>query len=69
MLGATSVIAPVPVPPAHGWWDLLVMLGLTLMLLPISIINHRRIMKAEGLLLLLCYVAYIGWAVAREMMN
>jgi len=74
VLGATAVIAPVPVPVEptllgldRGWCDLLVMLALTLLLLPIASTGQRRIRRWEGVFLLLCYVAYISFSVLREL--
>ena len=73
VLGATSVFAWVPVPAdtaplglASGWWDLGIMTGLTLLLWPLAVTDDQRILKREGLLLLLCYVAWLGWGVWRE---
>jgi len=73
VLGATAVVAPVPVPVeptllgvGRGWWDLLVMLALTLLLLPIASTGQRHIRRWEGAFLLLCYVAYISFSVLRE---
>jgi cation:H+ antiporter len=73
VLGVTAVFAPVSVPAGDsvlgltgGWWDLLVMVALTLMLIPIVLTNQRRILKGEGLLLLACYAAYMVFRVVRE---
>ncbi len=73
VLGLTAVCAPVPVPADpplagldRGWWDLFVMLGLTVMMLPIAYSNKRRITKPQGAFLLICYIAYLAFSVARE---
>ena len=66
VLGVTSVVAPIPLPAERGWWDLLFMLALTLALLPIAISHQRRIMRWEGMCLLIAYVVYMGWSVVRE---
>jgi cation:H+ antiporter len=74
VLGATSAIAPVPVPDepgwfglTRGWWDLFVMLGLTIVLVPFAIKADRRIVKAEGVFLLVCYFGYMLLCVIREL--
>jgi cation:H+ antiporter len=74
VLGATAVVAPVPVPaePAllgieRGWADLLVMLALTMLLLPIVATSDRRIRRWEGAFLLVIYASYIGLSAAREL--
>lgn len=66
VLGATCVFSNVPVPPDRGWLDLAVMLALTLALLPISMTNQNRIMKWEGVFLLVCYFSYMTFSVLRE---
>ncbi len=73
VLGATAAVAPVAVPAdveflslGRGWWDLFVMLGLTLVLLPIAMTNQRRIMKMEGVFFLVCYFGYMTLSVTRE---
>jgi len=73
VLGVTSTIAPIPLPAdsttlgfAAGWWDLGAMLLLTLVLWPLCVTHDRRIVKREGLFLLLCYGAYVAWTVLRE---
>lgn len=66
VLGATSVVAPIPLPADRGWWDLLFMLALTLALLPIALSHQRRIMRWEGMCLITAYVVYMGWSVVRE---
>ncbi len=65
VLGATTIVAPVPLPTPWGVWDLLIMLGFTVILLPITR-SDRKISRREGLLLLLCYVGYLAFTVLRE---
>jgi cation:H+ antiporter len=74
VLGATATVAPVPVPvkPSllgieRGWGDLLVMLGLTVILLPMAATSRQHIRRWEGAFLLLCYLAYLGLSVVREL--
>jgi len=64
VLGTTTVIAPVPVPP-FGGFDMAVMLLLTLALLPIAITHRSRITRFEGIGLLVVYVSYMTWTVVR----
>ncbi|MBT8487060.1 MAG: calcium/sodium antiporter [Phycisphaerales bacterium] len=65
VLGATSVVADVPVPQPWGWWDLGVMLGVTLLLLPMAMTNQRRITRPEGIVLVACYAGYMIFTVVR----
>ncbi|UCD76244.1 MAG: hypothetical protein JSV91_04835 [Phycisphaerales bacterium] len=66
VLGATCLFGDVPVPAPWGWWDLGMMMFLTLILLPIATTNQRRIMKLEGGFLHLCYFGYMTFSVLRE---
>lgn len=65
VLGFTAVVAPVAVPDRHGWQDLTVMLGITIVLALMSL-TGRKIVRWEGAVLLGMYLAYIGWGVCRE---
>lgn len=69
VMGATAVVRPVPVPLPWGWWDLGVMIALTIILVPIVSLYHKKINRFEGALLLLCYVLYIAFSVVRETHN
>jgi len=60
MLGTTSVIATVPL-PVGGTLILLAVLGFTLLLFPLSISFDWTITRPEGLLLLVLYLAFMGW--------
>ena len=73
VLGTTSAIAPVPLPAevsvlglASGWWDLLAMTGLTLLLWPFAATHRHRILKWEGFLLLAAYAGWLAWSILRE---
>ncbi len=66
VLGATSLVTPVEVPPQRGWFDLAFMAGVTLLLLPLGISGKRRIDRWEGLLLLACYAVYISLGVVLD---
>lgn len=65
ILGLSASIRPLDV-PRGGAADLLVMTGFSLVLLPLAITHRRRIVRSEGLLLLIGYVAYAAWRMANE---
>jgi cation:H+ antiporter len=60
VLGATASIHSVPV-PVGGYADMMMMLALSVVLLPFSISGKHRITRIEGGILLVAYVAFIGW--------
>ena len=67
VLGLPAMIRPGPIPPEVLTRDLPVMCALTLLLIPA--LAHRRgrsgrIGRAEGLLLVSCFIAYEGWLFA-----
>ena len=59
VLGITSVVSPLARGNV-GWVSLSVLLGVTLLVLPM-LHSRRRLSKGEGAVLLACYVAYLGW--------
>jgi cation:H+ antiporter len=63
VLGTAAVIATVPL-PVGGTFILLAVLGFTLLLFPLSITFDWTITRAEGLLLLVLYLAFMGWQLA-----
>jgi cation:H+ antiporter len=67
VLGATTIVAPVPVPAGRGVWDLVIMLGLTALLWPLAVTHNRRLVRIEGAVLLGVYIAYIGFSVFWEL--
>lgn len=67
VLGLTSVVSPVPVPAAWGWWDLAAMMAMTLLLVPIVLLRRHRITRAEGIALLTLYLGYMAFGVVREL--
>lgn len=69
VLGATCLFGDVPVPSPWGWWDLGMMLFLTLILLPMALTSRHRITKPEGGFLLVCYFGYITFGVLREYLH
>lgn len=60
--GGVSVISPIAVPAEIARFDIWVMLGASLLLLPLMISDHR-ISRREGLLLLALYAGYLGWQI------
>ncbi|MCZ6836194.1 MAG: calcium/sodium antiporter [Planctomycetota bacterium] len=66
VLGITSLIAPVPLQPHWGIYDLFAMLLLTLVLFPIALSNQNKITRIEGIMLFLTYLAYLAFSFLRE---
>jgi len=60
VLGVTSIVRPVPVPPG-GHTDLLVVAGLSLVLFAVSVSYRREIVRTEACLLLAVYLGYLSW--------
>ena len=60
ILGVTSLIVPIPVAPMLLRFDMPIMLGFSLLFLPLSM-PRRRVSRRSGSVLLLLYVVYIGW--------
>ena len=65
VLGTTTVISPVTVPANGGLFDLLIMGGLTILLLPLAL-TGRRITGLEGGVLVLAWAAAIIFSIVRE---
>ena len=59
VLGTTATIRPIPV-PAGGFGDLTVLSGVSVLLWVICGTRERKIIRAEGALLLTVYVAYLS---------
>ncbi len=68
VLGATAVAGDVPL-PTHGWWDLAVMMGITLALVPLVATNGRQVLRWQSGLLLATWVAAMTWSVLREVLG
>ncbi len=66
VLGATATIADVPV-PEWGWFDLTMMIVITMVLLLFAKTHHHSITRWEGVVLVVLYVGYIAFGVAREL--
>jgi cation:H+ antiporter len=65
VMGLTATVKPVPLPPG-GWIDIGVMLGLSVVLLPLAFVR-LRINRVESILLLTVYGGYIGFQVWRAL--
>ncbi len=63
ILGTSSTVMPVRV-PTGGLLDLVILLGISVILLPLSVTHQRRIVRSEGLFLLLCWCGYTYWRVS-----
>lgn len=64
ILGAASLVAPLPFEPSMRTVDIWILLGASLVLMPI-IVTGWRISRREGAVLFGCYVAYIASIVWR----
>lgn len=60
ILGVSSSVRAVPV-PSGGWFDLLWMAGLSAILVPMVLTSDKRILRREGVGLLMGYAVYVGW--------
>lgn len=58
VLGLTAIVAPVPISPQILALDLWIMLGVSVLLLPV-LITGWRISRGEGVVFLFAYAAYI----------
>jgi cation:H+ antiporter len=62
VLPVTALVGEVPVPDL-GYADLAMLSLISLLLLPIAMSGQRRIVRKEGLLLILAYAGYMTWRV------
>lgn len=60
ILGVTAIIKPIPVPPQIASLDIWVMIAATALLF-VTATSRWRIGRAEGALMLACYVGYCVW--------
>ncbi len=65
ILGTASLVAPLPFEPSMRTVDIWVLLGASLVLVPI-IVTDWRVSRREGAVLLTCYIAYIASIVWRS---
>jgi cation:H+ antiporter len=63
--GIVSIIHPIPA-PAGGIFDILVLLGLSIVTLPIAIRGGRTVTRAEGAFLLCAYLSYLIWRLSGQ---
>lgn len=66
ILGITALVAPIRVPPEIIRLDIWVMVGATALVV-LFVRTGMRIVRLEGLALLLAYVVYLGW-LARDLL-
>lgn len=64
ILGVTAAIKPVAAPEEIVAFDNWVMLGATLLMMFFAM-SGKRLSRAEGVLLAVCYALYVGWLVAK----
>ena len=64
ILGLTAVIHPVAAPAEIVAFDNWVMLGATLMMM-IFTMSKSRLSRAEGVLMAVAYMLYLGWLIAK----
>ncbi|MDR4508116.1 MAG: calcium/sodium antiporter [Candidatus Brocadiaceae bacterium] len=62
--GIGAAIRPIAI-PSSGHTDLFMMMALAVILLPISISHQRRIVRLEGIFLLVLYIGYTLWRTLR----
>lgn len=60
ILGVTALVRPIPVPAEIAGFDIWVMLAAALALIAVAVTGWR-VRRGEGALLLLAYIAYVGW--------
>ena len=60
VMGLSATTSTVPI-PSTGRTDLAMMAGISLLFLPFSISHRQRIVRWEGAMLLLLYLAYTAW--------
>lgn len=65
VLGATAVVHPLPVSSLVAHFDVYVMVGAALLVVPLMA-SAWRVSRMQGLLLVLCYVAYMGFIAYRQ---
>ncbi|MGB5301897.1 MAG: sodium:calcium antiporter, partial [Gemmatimonadota bacterium] len=58
ILGITATVRPIPV-PASGNIDIIALALFTAILVPFSLTNGRCIVRTEGVVLLVLWIAYI----------
>jgi cation:H+ antiporter len=64
ILGSVALVTDVPLPP-DAWMSFAALVGLTVLLFPMSISFDWTITRPEGALLMVCYLGFIGSQVVR----
>ncbi len=67
VFAVTCVIEPTAVPPRGGWYDLAMLLGMTVFLWPVCTSRSRTVGRSAGLVLLVVYASYLSWRTLLEM--
>lgn len=67
VMGATSLVHPVVVPP-DGWFAIVGMAFFTVLLWPLAVSN-RSVGRREGLMLLVLYAGVMTWTVLRQLQH
>ena len=62
IMGATAVIRPTPV-PSSGYQDVVGLIAFSILLLLFGLTHGRRIVRSEGLGLLMLWAAFVAWRV------
>ncbi len=60
ILGTTATFRPIPVPEGGGI-DVAAVIVITVLIIPFGLTDGRRILRREGIVLLLLYVGYVTW--------
>lgn len=61
--GLCSTLRPIPIPSSGGGQDLLMMVFLSLLLLPLCVTDKKKIVRWEGVMLLILYFIFNGWRI------
>ncbi len=61
--GLCSTLRPIPIPSSGGGQDLLMMVFLSLLLLPLCVTDKKKIVRWEGVMLLILYFIFSGWRI------
>lgn len=65
VLGTAALVRPLTISPAFASLDVFVVLGASVLLMPL-LASHWRLSRAKGALLLLVYIGYIGYLAWRQ---
>ncbi len=62
IMGAVTLVSPLPVPPELMMFDIWVLLGITILMLPMMI-TQGKLTRGEGILLIVLYAVYIAFQI------